>query len=237
MKKAIVIGASSGIGKELALLLANQGYQVGITGRRTALLEELKLHHPDRFVVSTFDATDTSTAPQHVQKLEADLGGLDLLIYSSGTGELNFALDFELEKPTIDTNVAGFTAITDWAFNYFKKQGGHIAVISSIAGIRGSRFAPAYNASKAYQISYLEALRQKAKHDKHPITITDVRPGFVKTAMAKGKGQFWVASVEKASSQILHALNRKKSVVYITKRWVIIAWLLKFMPRWLYERM
>ncbi len=115
------------------------------------------------------------------------IDGLDHLILSSGTGYLNENLDFEIENKTNSLNVNAFTEIVDWAFNYFEKQGkGYLVVISSIAGLRVSWIAPAYNASKAYQINYLEGLRQKATKTKKPIYITDIRPGFVDTDMAKG---------------------------------------------------
>src|SRR5690349_11480361 len=122
MKKAIVVGATSGIGKELALLLANNNYQVGITGRRTELLSAVKQTNPDRFISKTFDVTQTETVPQYLQELVNELGGLDLLILSSGIGELNKALDFAIEKATIDVNVSGFTCVADWTFNYFWKR-------------------------------------------------------------------------------------------------------------------
>jgi short-subunit dehydrogenase len=238
MKKAIVVGATSGIGKELALLLAKNNYKVGITGRRSALLTELQQQDPDHFISKTFDVTDTGTIPQYLQELVDELGGVDLLVLSSGVGELNKPLDFTIEKGTIDVNVSGFTCVADWAFNYFWKQNtGHFVNISSIAGIRGNRVAPAYNATKAFQINYLEGLRQKATKLKLAITITDIRPGFVKTDMAKGEGQFWVASVEKAAQQIFKAIKRKKKVAYITKRWQLIAILLKLLPRSLFDRM
>jgi hypothetical protein len=140
----------------------------------------------------------------------------------------NVELDFTIKKCTIERNVLGFTCIADWAFNYFEKQKfGHLVAISSIAGIRGNRQATSYNATKAYQINYLEGLRQKAKNLKMKIFVTDIRPGFVNTAMAKGEGLFWVSSVEKASKQICNAILKKKKIVYITKRWKLIAFILK----------
>lgn len=238
MKKAIIIGASSGIGKELAKILAGQGYIVGITGRRTELLRELAISQPEAYIIRTFDITDTEYIPQHLSALTTELGGLDLLVISSGTGDLNEHLEFTIEKRTIDTNIYGFTAATDWAFRYFESQkSGQVAVISSVAGLRGNHFAPAYNASKAYQINYCEGLRQKARKSKLDITITDIRPGFVKTDMAKGEGQFWVASAEKAARQIFHAIRQKRKVAYITRRWSLIGGLLKVLPRPLYEKM
>ena len=80
-------------------------------------------------------------------------------------------------------------------------------------------------------------MRQKAKKSKMPITVTDVRPGFVNTEMAKGEGLFWVAPVDKAAKQIFKAILSKKKVVYVTKRWRIVAGLLKRIPNSLYEKM
>jgi short-subunit dehydrogenase len=238
MKKAIVIGATSGIGKGLAQKLTANGYQVGITGRRVELLHALKNENPDAYIVQQMDVTDLNLLENQLASLCSRLGALDLLVISSGTGELNETLDFSIEKRTIDTNVLGFTCIADWAFNVFTAQGsGHLVAITSIAGIRGSRQAPSYNATKAFQINYLEGLRQKATHTKQPIYITDLRPGFVDTDMAKGDGLFWVAPVDKAVNQIYDAIVAKKKVAYITKRWRLIGLLLSLLPRFMYDRM
>ena len=238
MKKAIIIGASSGIGKELAKILVDNGYKVGITGRQTALLEELKSENSYRYFVKTIDVRDTKNVAKKLEELIAELGGLDLAVISSGTGDMNEGLDFEVEKGTIDTNVLGFTCVADWFFNYFKKQrSGHLVGISSIAGLRGSRRSPSYNATKAYQINYLEGLRQKATKLKEQIYITDIRPGLVNTKMAKGEGLFWVMPVEKAAQQIYDAIKKKKKIAYITKRWLVIALILKRIPRLIYDRM
>ena len=238
MKKAIVIGATSGIGKGLAKQLVENQYKVGITGRRSALLEELKNERLDSYLTETFDIINTDQTIEKLERLTVELGGLDLIVISSGTGDLNEDLDFTIERRTIDTNVTGFTCIAAWAFNYFKKQKfGHLVVISSVGGLRGSRHAPSYNASKAYQINYLEALRQKAAHLNLPIYVTDIRPGFVDTDMAKGEGKFWVATVEKAAGQIFDAIKRKKNIAYVTRRWRIIAAILKWIPNPVYNRM
>ena len=236
MKRAIVVGASSGIGRQLAFVLAQNGYRVGITGRRDQLLLNLEATNPHRFIVSVFDVTHLADVPQQLKELTNKLGGLDLLVISSGTGKINPALDTIIEQQINDLNVSGFTAVADWTFNFFRQQGyGHLTAITSIAGIRGSRQAPAYFASKAYQISYLEGLRQKAKNLKVPITITDVRPGFVDTAMAGGDHLFWMAGVEKASRQIFNAIKNKRDVVYVTKRWRVVAIILKAMPGWVHK--
>lgn len=236
-KVAVIVGATSGIGRCLIPLLISRGYRVGITGRRLALLEEIKARHGDDVTFCCSDSSDIENAISDMEALVTDIGGPDLLIISAGTGDLNESLNFELEKRTIDTNISGFTLLADWTFNYFKnRNGGHLVAITSVAGLRGGRMAPAYNASKAYQVNYLEGLRQKAKHEKLNITITDIRPGFVRTDMAKGPGQFWVASPEKTAMQILSGIKRKCAVVYVTKRWRLVALIMKMMPRWLMDR-
>ncbi len=156
---------------------------------------------------------------------------------SAGTGDLNKNLDYDTEKKTNDLNVAAFTEIVTWAYNFFEKQGhGHLIAVTSIGGLRGSSMAPAYSASKAYQINYLEGLRQKAKKSGKPIFVTDIRPGFVDTDMAKGEGLFWVSTKEKAAKQIFDIIDRKKDIGYVTKRWAIIATILKILPNWLYNK-
>ena len=238
MKKAIIIGATSGIGRGLAEIMVRNNYLVGITGRRTKLLEELKAGKTDNYRISSFDISETDSFVRHLDELTLELGGLDIIVIGAGTGDLNDKLDFELEKRTIDTNISGFTAVADWAFNYFSSQKyGHLVAITSIAGLRGNRIAPAYSASKAFQQNYLEGLRMKAAKDSSPIFITDIRPGFVNTRMAKGQNLFWMATVEKAASQIFNAIQKKPRVAYITKRWYVIACLFKYLPSVIMEKM
>ncbi len=235
MTKAIVIGASSGIGKAVSKLLANKGYLVGITGRRENNLLEIKKTNPDNFIIKSFDCTNDS-AISVLDELIDELGGLDLVIFSSGIGEFNEALDFEIERETINLNVLAFTKICTWAYNYFQNQEfGHLVSISSIAGLRGNKIAPSYNASKAYQINYFEGLRQKSNQTN--ITVTDVRPGFVDTDMAKGDGLFWVASKEKAAIQIYDLIQKKSEIGYVSKRWFIIAFILKIVPNFIYKKL
>lgn len=236
MMKIIILGATSGIGKNLAKLYAKDS-KVAITGRRTQLLKELKDGNPN-FIVKAFDITQTDDIVKNLEELSNELNGLDLLIISSGTGDLNLNLDFSIEKRTIDTNIIGFTCVCDWAMNYFEKQGhGHLVGISSVAGIRGNKHAPSYYASKSYQMNYLEAMRQKATSLKKAIYVTDIRPGLVDTDMAKGEGLFWIAPVEKAGKQIYKAIKKKKKVAYITKRWRLISAILKRIPNGIYDKM
>lgn len=230
MKKALIIGSSSGIGKELAKVLATKGYLVIITGRRLALLEEIKKTNPENFIVKQQDVTNLENNILFFEWLKTEFKHIDLIIYSSGIGEANYKLNWEQENSVIQTNVVAATQIYGLAYNFFRKQGyGHLVGISSIASIRGNIFAPCYFASKAFQANYLESLYMKGKKSKSKITVTDIQPGFVDTAMALGD-TFWMASVNKATNQIYTAIKKKKRKVYITKRWALVAWVLKLVP-------
>ena len=228
MQRIIVLGATSGIGRALAAAYAESGERVGIAGRREPLLQEIQAEHPDRYETLVCDITDIARLEEGLSELTERLGGLDMLILSSGTGELNTELDFAVELPTLNTNVLGFTAAVDWAYRYFERQGrGHLVAITSLAALVGGADAPAYNASKAFQANYLSGLRGRAAKSGNKIFITDIRPGFVDTAMAKGEGLFWVAPIDKAVRQMLAAIRRRRRVVYVTKRWGMVAFLLR----------
>jgi short-subunit dehydrogenase len=242
MKKVIIIGATSGIGRELVKLYAASGALVGATGRREDLLYTLQLEYPNNILTECFDVTSQQNIA-HLELLITKMNGVDLLVYNAGYGETSDMLDWEIDKKTVNTNVNGFLTLVNYMFNYFEHQGyGHIAATSSIASIRGSSRAPAYSASKAFMSNYMEGLYIKAKkrnvsgNAEKKIVITDIQPGFVRTKMAKGYGQFWVAPVKKAASQIFTALEHKKWRVYITHRWWLIAKLMKWMPDFIYNR-
>jgi short-subunit dehydrogenase len=238
MRRVILIGATSGIGLELAKLFIKEGDKVGATGRRCHLLDDLQRQFPEQVVTECFDVMGSDNV-HHLKSLIDKLNGLDLLVYNSGYGEVSETLDWGIDKQTTLTNVNGFVEIANFTFNYFVKQGsGQIAATSSIAAIRENSHAPAYSASKAYMSMYmaglhLKARRMKKQDRKISIVITDVQPGFVNTKMAKGKGRFWEASSKKAASQIFNAIRRRKRKVYITRRWALIAWLLKWMPHFI----
>jgi short-subunit dehydrogenase len=235
MKKAIIVGASSGIGRELAKVLASHEYDVGITARRVELLNDLAKVLPTKTYIRKMDLSDTDSAIHILDDLLSEMADVDLIILNAGTGHLNPTLDWSLEKETIETNVFGFTALAGTAINYFLKQkSGHLVGISSIASIRGTDSCPAYNASKAFMSNYLEGLWVKAQKSGMGIVVSDIQPGFVDTAMAQGEGLFWVASPTKAANQIFRAIQHKKKTAYITRRWALVAWLFKILPSFLY---
>jgi len=155
-------------------------------------------------VAATADITKQNEIAQAIDTLRTELKHIDLAIVCSGTGDINASLDYAVERPTIDTNVTGWTFVIDTLYNIFEQQGhGHLVVITSAGGLRGEPMAPAYSASKAYKINHMEALRKKAYKSGNHIRITDIRPDLVDTAMAKGDGLFWVMPVEKVASQII----------------------------------
>jgi len=230
MKKALIIGASSGIGKELAKLLVKDGYYVAITGRRLEELEKIRQESPDRYCIRRQDVTQIEESEKVFAELAHEMETIDLIVYSSGMADPNYDLDWNKEFPTLETNVLGAVKIFGLAYNFFKKQGyGHLVGISSVAGVRGNRHVPAYFASKAFQSNYLESLWMKAKRSKASIYVTDIVPGFVDTKMALGD-TFGMASLEKATRQIYSAIKRKKKKAYITRRWQLIAAILRFVP-------
>ena len=236
MKKTIIIGATSGIGKALTKILLDNNYNVGIMGRKMDVLEKFKKHTSQNLEIKCLDCTIDNNA-EKITELTETLGGLDLLIFSAGIGNLNRNLGFKVENEANKLNVLAFTEIADWSYRFFEKQGyGHFVSITSLAGLFGYRKAPAYHAAKAYQIIYLEGLRQKAYKSGKSIFITDVRPGFVDTAMSKGKKQFWVISKENAAKQIFSIIQKRKEIGYCPKRWRLIAFIIKLLPNWARKR-
>ena len=238
MKRAIVIGATSGIGRGLAECFAAQGYAVGLVGRRENLLKEIAQADSAAYRFAVADVTRPAETVAALERLVRELGGMDLCVVSAGTGDLNPGLDYALEEPAIRTNVVGWTAAVDWAYGRFEERGGgHLVVITSVGGLRGGGAAPAYNASKAYQINYAEGLRQRAAKSGLPLPVTDIRPGFVATEMAKGEGLFWVMPGDRVVEGIVRAIRRRRSVAVVTRRWRLPAWLIRHMPECIYRKM
>jgi short-subunit dehydrogenase len=229
-QKIIIVGATSGIGRKMTELYAERGNIIGITGRRLDLLQQIKQQFPQQLEYECFDVTGKENI-SHLEILINKLGGLDILVISAGTGEVSKELNWEIDKKTVETNVNGFIEIANWTFNFFVRQGyGQLATISSITAARGNSWAPAYSASKAFQSNYFEALAIKAKKIKKDIAVTCIEPGFVKTKMAQSEKLFWVVPVDKAARQIIMAINKRKRKAYISRRWWIIARLLRWIP-------
>lgn len=237
MKRVIIIGATSGIGYQVAKEYLKQGWKTGIAGRRESALREFKSTAPDRVEFQTLDITQED-APEKFRILIEKTGGMDLFLLSSGIGYQNMELKPEIEINTARTNVEGFIRMTTAAFNYFKEQGGgHLAVISSIAGTKGLGAAPAYSATKRFQNTYIDALAQLAHMEKLNIRFTDIRPGFVATDLLKNENYPLLMKADKVALYITRTLNKQKRVIIIDNRYKLLVFLWRLIPRQLWERL
>lgn len=237
-QRAIIVGATSGIGYEIALLLIQEGWKLGITGRRKENLETLQALYPDQICIRSFDIRQ-SGAEKELEALINDLEGMDLFLQSSGIGFQNYTLEPEIELNTLETNGIGFARMVTHAFRYFLQKGsGHLAVISSIAGTKGLGIAPAYSATKRFQNTYLDALEQLARMHKVSIRFTDIRPGFVATGLLNdGKHYPLLMSPAYAARKIVSALHQKKRVAIIDWRYQILVFFWHLIPAWLWKRL
>jgi len=237
-KNAIVFGATSGIGRELSKLLVEDGYKVMITGRRVERLQEIQNENPEKYLIKQHDITDLDATEKLFEELPTIFDKVDLVVHNSGIATPNYNLDWDKDAPTIYTNVVGATKVYQLAYNYFKQQGeGHLVGVTSIASLRGNRQVPAYHASKAYQSSYLESLWMKASRTKKGrIHVTNIIPGFVDTDIIMGK-TFWMSPLDKATKQIFTAIKNKKRKAYITKRWRLVAFVLRIVSPKMYMKL
>jgi short-subunit dehydrogenase len=237
MKQGIIIGASSGIGYELAVQLAAKGYQLGLVARRLEKLEQLSSVLPGEHLIVQSDVSEAEKAQLALSELIEKMGDVELIILNSGVGQQEKKLEWSVEREMIDVNIRGFAALTVVAMNYFRERGnGHLVGISSVAAHMSGGMAPTYAATKAFVSSYLNGMRSRAEYSKLPITVTTVEPGFVDTPMVQGS-PIWTATVEKAVSQLVTGLIKKEGHIYITKRWRYVALLLNIMPKWLMRRL
>jgi short-subunit dehydrogenase len=238
-KKIIITGATSGIGESLARLCVKKGYIVGGTGRRVERLQSLKNDLGDTFYFTEMDVTQHSESKESLQRLISEMGGMDIIVLNAGISNYPGASIQAMEQKIIDVNVSGFIQLFGEAFKYFRNQGhGQIVGISSIAALFGSSRAAPYSASKAFITTYMQAYRQRCHQLSQDITVTDVKPGFVESEMTEGKkGLFWIGDADKAVGQMLKDIEKKKSYSYVTRRWRLVAWLLKLTPNWVIDRM
>ena len=230
MKQGIIIGASSGIGWELAVQLAAQGYQLGLMARRDGCLNKLADSLPGEHFVQKTDLTNAEKAVTELTSLIEKMGDVELIVVNSGVGNKERLLDWEVQRQMIDVNVRGFAAMSLTAMNHFVQRGaGHLVGISSAASHFSGGLTPTYNSTKAFASNYLNGLRSRAAHSKLPIAVTTVEPGFVDTPMVEGR-PLWLAPLEKSVTQMVRAINNRVNHVFITKRWRYVALLLDLMP-------
>lgn len=237
-KRAIVMGASSGIGQAVAERLLRRGWQLGLAARRVEPLRQLADRYPGQVVYADVDV-NSAAAPMALRELIRRNGGMDLYFHASGIGKQNPELNPAIELDTMETNAKGFTRMVGEAFRYFREQGGgHIACVTSIAGTKGLGPAPAYSATKALQNTYLQALEQLANSQSLNIRFTDLRPGFVDTPLLSGIHHYpLLLDVDSVADDIVRSVLRKRHVRVIDWRWRCVTTLWKLIPRWIWRKM
>ena len=232
MSKAIIVGASSGIGLEVARLFIQRGWTVGVAARRLDRWQTIGAADVEQIDVTSADA------PEKLMQLVDRLGGMDLFFYASGIGKQNRELTPDIELATVETNGLGFTRMIGCAYRYFAQQGrGHIAAITSIAGTKGLGPAPAYSATKAMQNVYLQALEQQANARKLDIRFTDIRPGFVDTALLSGTFHYpMMLKPQAVAREIVSAIEHHKHIRVIDWKYRILTAVWRRIPRCIWRR-
>jgi NAD(P)-dependent dehydrogenase (short-subunit alcohol dehydrogenase family) len=240
-KRALVVGASSGIGKAIASELLKAGVSTALVARRAEPMRELAASAPAGVNAPVYehDVTNYAATEALFQRITHDLGGLDVIIYASGVmpnveeNEYNFDKD----RSMIEVNVLGAIAWLNEAAKRFERlKSGTIVGISSIAGDRGRRGNPAYCTSKAALTTFLESLRNRLS--RYGVKVVTIKPGFIDTEMVRGRpGLFWLISPEKAATLILDAARSGTSSAYIPGKWRMVATIVKTIPSWLFKRL
>lgn len=237
MKRIVIVGATSGIGLEVAKLCIREGWRVGAAGRREEALAELKALAPEQVETQALDIL-RDDAPGLLAQLVDKLGGMDTYFHCSGIGSRNMELRPDIEIATLRTNGEGFVRMVTAAFDYFRTRGGgHLAVISSIAGTKGLGSAPAYSATKRMQNTYIDALAQLSHMEKLGIRFTDIRPGFVATPLLHNDRYPMLMQPLPVAERIVRVIKRKKRRVVIDRRYAVMVFFWKLIPEWLWERL
>jgi NAD(P)-dependent dehydrogenase (short-subunit alcohol dehydrogenase family) len=247
-RRAIVVGASSGLGAALVRRLAREGYRVAALARSGPALNALAQQAEaeadaqaagGRVHVHVHDVTDTAAVPALFESIVLELGGLDLVIYTAGImppigrTEYDTAKDLDI----LAVNVGGLVAWGNQAAQLFRTQRAGVLVgVSSISGNRGRKGNPLYGASKAAMDNYLESLRNRLAGE--GVHVCTIKPGFIATRMTEGmEGLFWVVSPEDAAAAVLDAARSGVNVRYVLRRWWIVGTLLPFIPSFVFRRL
>ncbi len=243
-KRAIIVGASGGIGAALARRLAAEGYTLALLARRAdklaAVCEEINSEAGEIRAFSTVhDVTDYASVPGLLREITARLGGLDLFIYNAGvlypSGMKHY--EFEKDRRVTEVNYLGALAwLNPVAAMFHQLKAGQIVGISSVAGERGRVGNPSYNASKAALTCYLESLRNRLT--RRGVHVLTVKPGYVLTDMtAGGKNLYFAIPAEQAAADICSAIRRHKQVIYIAPIWWLVMFVVRNIPSIIFRRL
>jgi len=244
--RAIVVGASSGVGAAVARALAASGSSVGLVARRADRLEALKAEVDaagGRGIVVCHDVTDYGAVPGLFDGLVSELGGLDLIVYAAGVmlGVDEHEYAFEKERKMVEVNVLGAMAWLNPSLAHMEAaRSGVVVGISSIAGERGRRGNPGYGASKAALSTWLEGVRNKAH--RYGVGVVTVKPGFVDTDMFRSAGiegtppGLAPISAERCAQVILKMAQKGSVSAFVPKRWGLVAAIISAIPSWLFRK-
>lgn len=238
MKKIVITGASSGIGYQTAKLFIENGWKTVLAARRVENMQPLKQINPQNVEIIQFDVTSPNAAEKLSEIL--NLGQkTDVYFHVAGIGKHNVELNPEIELNTFKTNALGFINCITTAYNYFKQNsGGHLAAVSSIAGTKGLGAAPAYSATKRMQNTYLQCLAQLSNMEKTNIKITDIKPGFVNTALLDDNKNYpLVLNLPKAAKIIYNAIIKQKRTKIVDWKYSIIVFFWKMIPNFIWEKL
>ncbi|MCI0573033.1 MAG: SDR family NAD(P)-dependent oxidoreductase [Myxococcaceae bacterium] len=243
-KKAVVVGASSGIGEAVALELARRGAQLALVARREEELkrvaEAAREAGAPSVHVHVHDVMDTRATPALFERIVQELGGLDTLVYAAGVMppvEVD-EYSFEKDRQMVGVNLLGAMAWLDLAAVRFEaERSGTLVGISSIAGVRGRRGNPAYCTTKAALTTFLESLRNRLAVK--GVNVVTIQPGFVDTAMTRGRsGLFWLVSPEEAARDVLAVASRGRSAsAFVPRRWGLVAAVVRALPSSVFRRL
>lgn len=239
-KKIVIVGATSGLGRGVAEMFIEAGWIVGVAGRNVRALTELKESCPQRVYAAEIDIMSTE-GPERLMALIEQIGGMDIYLHCSGIlRAVDESLSIEDEVITAETNAVGFTRMVSAAYNYFasSRRPGRLVAISSIAGIRGLEALPAYSASKAYDSTLLEALRQRSRRDRLPLKIVDIKPGWTRTPLLDSDRHYLLEmDAERVVRSVFNATLHARRSKIIGLRWKILTGMERLLPAWIYERL
>jgi short-subunit dehydrogenase len=243
-KRALIIGASSGIGAALAHKLAAEGYTLALLARREELLKDLCAGINNRAgevraIFYVHDVTDYEAVPGLLQRIITELGGLDLVVYAAGislpSGMKHF--EFEKDRQVTEINYMGALAwLNPVASLFCNLQAGQIVAISSVAGERGRVGNPAYNASKAALTCFMEALRNRLT--RRGVHVLTVKPGYVETGMtSEVKNPLFMVPAERAVNDIYQAIRKRKQEIYTAPIWRLVMLVIRNIPSVIFRRL
>lgn len=236
--KAVILGGTSGMGREVARILVERGDSVFLLGRDEAELArsaaDLKVHHP-RQEACGYAVCDLEKPEGFAAALDREF---DTVVVTAGMFASQEALeaDHELARRLVTVNFANTVVFCEHARErLLARGGGRLVVFSSVAGERGRKPVAIYGASKAGLTTYLEALDHK--FHAQGLAVTCVKPGFVKTEMTAGlKPPPFAGEPRAVALRVVRALDRKKPVVYAPRMWALVMLVIRSLPRFVMRR-